>query len=75
MVEYDKEPDARNRIIKVAFGIMALVCLTTGLILYLRPDFVGLDPETAKFVAIAFLFAGLCDYLLLRFWDKLVRRR
>lgn len=67
--------ETRHRVVKIAFGTAALVCLLAGLFLYLFPDVIGLDPETAELVAIAFLLAGLFDYLVLRFWDRLVRRR
>ena len=67
--------EARDRLVKIAFGIMTLVCLAAGLVLYLFPDLLGLDKDAAELVAIAFLLAGFCDYLILRFWDRIVRRR
>ena len=75
MVERDSESNSRDRLIKIAFGLAALICLAAGLILYLFPGVAGLDEETAELVAIAFLLAGFFDYLVLRFWDRLMRRR
>lgn len=67
--------DPRHRLVKIAFGVMALVCLLTGLVLYLFAESLGLDPGTARLVAVAFLVVGAGDYLVLRFWDRLVKRR
>lgn len=75
MVEDDSASQTRDRLIKIAFGVAALICLAGGLVIYLFPDIAGLDEDTAELVAIAFLLAGFFDYLVLRFWDKLVRRR
>ena len=75
MAGHGDAAETRHRVVKIAFGVAALVCLLVGLFLYLFPDVIGLDPETAELVAIAFLLAGLFDYLVLRFWDRLVRRR
>lgn len=67
--------DPQQRLIKVAFGAMALVCLLVGLSLYVFADRFGLDADTARYVAIAFLVAGVGDYIVLKFWDRLARRR
>ncbi|MEM8744019.1 MAG: hypothetical protein AAGF14_05215 [Pseudomonadota bacterium] len=75
MVGQGEQSRSGDRLIKIAFGVAALICLAGGLFIYLFPDIVGLDEETAELVAIAFLLAGAFDYLVLRFWDKLVRRR
>lgn len=61
-----------NRIVKVAFGAAALGCVLTGLVIYLFAPSVGIDAGTAEIIAIAFLAAGLLDYLLLRFWDRIM---
>lgn len=72
----DNQPSANShRIMKIAFGVMALLCLCTGLVLYLFADSFGYDPDTARYVALAFLAAGVGDYFVLRFWDRLVKRR
>ena len=75
LAEAGSDEETGHRVVKIAFGIMTLVCLATGLLLYLYPDMLGLDKDTAELVAIAFLLAGFCDYLILRFWDRIVRRR
>lgn len=64
-----------NRIAKIAFGVMSIICLGAGLIFYLFADDLGMDPDTARFVAIAFLAAGIADYIVLRFWDRLMKKR
>lgn len=75
MDELEQKRLARNRIAKIAFGVGALVCLTAGFIVYIFADALGLDPDTAKFVAIAFLVAGAADYIVLKMWDRLMMRR
>ena len=75
MVENDRQAERTDRVVKIAFGVAALICLAGGLVIYLFPNAVGLDEETAEIVAIAFLLAGFMDYLILRFWDRFRRRR
>lgn len=75
MSRSDNTHNDRSRIAKIAFGIMAIVCLSAGLILYLFAADLGMDPDTARLVAIAFLIAGFADYLVLRFWDRLMKKR
>jgi hypothetical protein len=67
--------ETRNRILKVAFGLMALVCLLAGLAVYVSAGALGLDQDTADLLAIAFLAAGVADYLILRSWDRIAKRR
>lgn len=62
----------RDRLVKLAFGAGALFCILVGLVLYLYSEAFGIDPQTAEYIAIAFLFAGVGDYLVLHFWDRLV---
>lgn len=64
-----------DRIVKIAFGVMAILCLLTGLVLYLFAESFGFDQETARYVAIAFLIVGFSDYIVLRLWDRLKKRR
>jgi positive regulator of sigma E activity len=61
--------------VKVVFGIMALVCLAAGLIVYLFAERLGFSEDTARIVAIAFLVAGAVDYLVLKLWDRIMARR
>lgn len=65
----------RDMVVKLAFGIGALICLLTGLVLYMFAPQLGLDPATARLVAVAFLIAGAVDYLVLHFWERLGNRR
>lgn len=64
-----------SRVAEFLFGAAALLCVVAGLILYLFAGPFGLDPDMANIVAILFLVAGLADYLLLRFWGRIVDRR
>ena len=64
-----------DRIVKIAFGSMAIICLLAGLAFYLFASDFGIDPDTARYIAFAFLAAGVGDYLVLRFWDRLKPRR
>ena len=70
-----RQHEARSRVVKIAFGVMALVCLLTGLVIFLFADRFGLSADTANIVAIAFLAAGAGDYFVLKFWDRLFVRR
>ena len=67
--------EARNRVVKIVFGVMALVCLLAGLAIYLFAEQFGISEETAQIVAIAFLAAGVGDYFVLKFWDRFASRR
>ena len=67
--------DVRNSMVKVAFGIMALVCLAAGLVVYLFAEQLGFSEDTAQIVAIAFLVTGAGDYLVLKLWDRIMPRR
>lgn len=71
----DLDRERRSRLTKIAFGMAALLSVGVGLLLYLFAEEIGYDEETARFVAIAFLVAGLGDYILLRYWDKLQAMR
>lgn len=68
------EIEARNRILKIAFGGIALMSLLAGLIIYLFAESFGLDEDTTRFVAIAFLVVGAGDYLILRLWERKMKR-
>ena len=75
MTESHPQTGSTDRIVKIAFGVMAILCLLTGLALYLFADSFGFAPDTARYVAIAFLVVGVTDYIVLRFWDRLMKRR
>ena len=66
--------EARNRAVKIAFGVMALMCVLTGFVIYLFAEQFGFSDETARIVAIAFLAAGVADYIVLKLWDRLMAR-
>lgn len=67
--------EARNRMVKIAFGTAALVCLATGIIVYLFAEPLGFSDDTAQIVALAFLAAGVVDYIILRLWDRIMAGR
>ena len=75
MREQSEQREARNSMVKVAFGIMALVCLAAGLIVYLFAEQLSFSEDTAQIVAIALLVAGAGDYLVLKLWDRIMARR
>lgn len=64
-----------HRLVKAVLGIMTLVCISTGLIVYLFAQQLGFDEDTAQIVAIAFLAAGVGDYIVLKLWDRIVAKR
>lgn len=63
----------RIRTAKIMFGVMALVSVLLGLIIYIFSDNFGLEPNVAKLIALAFLLAGALDYILLRNWERFMR--
>jgi len=75
MREGSEQRQVRNSMVKAVFGIMALVCLAAGLIIYLFAEQLGFSEDTARIVAIAFLVAGAVDYLVLKLWDRIMARR
>jgi hypothetical protein len=75
MSQPPQDGDVRDALIKIAFGAGALACVLAGLVLYLFAEQLGIDPDTAELIAIAFLIAGIADYLVLRFWDRLMAGR
>ena len=75
MTQKNAQGPERDRVIKIAFGFMAITCLLAGFILYVFAQDLGFDQETARLVAIAFLVAGALDYIVLRFWDRLKPKR
>lgn len=75
MTQQSPRNEARTRAVKIAFGVMALVCVAAGLAIYLFAEQFGFSEETARIVAIAFLVAGAADYVVLKFWDRFAGRR
>lgn len=75
MMDGNGAREVRIRMIKVAIGIMALVCLAAGFSVYVFAEQLGLSEDTARYVAIAFLAAGVGDYFILKFLDRIMARR
>jgi uncharacterized membrane protein len=66
---------AHRRVIRFAFGAMALVSVLIGLGVWQFADAIGIEDDTARLIAIAFLVAGIGDVLVLHFWDRLFANR
>ena len=66
-------PAPTNRKAKLAIAVMALISLLIGFVLYVFADAFGIERKVATLIAIAFLVAGLADYLLLANWDRIGR--
>ena len=66
--------DRRMRRGKLIFGIMALIMILLGLVVYLFSSALEIAPDTAKLIAVAFLIAGVVDYLVLHFWDRIYKK-
>lgn len=75
MTDVNVRGKERDKPAKVAFGVMSIFCLVAGLVLYVFAEDFGISPGMASFIAIAFLAAGVSDYLVLRFWDRMRKRR
>jgi len=59
---------------KLVFGIFALIMVVLGLGIYIFSSALGIEPDTAELIAVAFLIAGGADYLILHFWDRIYDR-
>lgn len=71
MIEPD-QAQKNHRLVKIVLGFSALGCLLTGFVLYLYAEQLGFDRETAQLVALAFMGAAIIDYLMMRYWDRIV---
>ena len=65
---------ANERIAKAVFAVLALACVLAGFGIYLLQARLGIDEDTARLVATAFLVVGMGDTLLLYLWDRLFKR-
>ena len=65
---------ANERIAKAVFAVLALACVLAGFGIYLLQERLGIDEDTARLVATAFLVVGMGDTLLLYLWDRLFKR-
>jgi hypothetical protein len=63
-----------ERLAKVVFAMLALASVLAGFGIYLLQDRIGIDEDTARLVATAFLVIGIGDTLLLYLWDRLFKR-
>jgi hypothetical protein len=66
---------AQRRIIRLAFGAMALGSVLVGFGVWQFADAIGLEEDTSRLIAIAFLAAGIGDVAVLHFWDRLFKNR
>jgi hypothetical protein len=66
---------AQRRIIRLAFGGMALISILAGLVIWNFAAAFGLENDTARLIAVAFIVVGIGDYLILHFWDRLFKDR
>jgi hypothetical protein len=62
-----------ERLAKVVFAMLALASVLAGFGIYLLQDRIGIDEDTARLVATAFLVIGIGDTLLLYLWDRLFK--
>jgi hypothetical protein len=73
--QHDPAPLRMTRGVRLLFAVLALASLTIGLALYALAERLGLDEETARYLATAFLAAAVADALILYFWDRLVTQK
>lgn len=66
---------SQRRIVRLAFGAMALTSVVVVFGVWLFADRIGIEEETARLIAVAFLAAGIGDVLVLHFWDRLFKSR
>jgi len=64
---------ANERLAKAVFAMLALASVLAGLGIYLLQERIGIDEDTARLVATAFLLVGIGDTLLLYLWDRLFK--
>ena len=65
---------ANERLAKAVFATLALASVLAGLGIYLLQERIGIDEDTARLVATAFLVVGIGDTLLLYLWNRLFKR-
>jgi hypothetical protein len=63
------------RTVRLVFAGLALGSLAIGVALYSLADGLGLDEDTARLLATAFLATAVVDALILYFWDRLFTRK
>lgn len=65
--------DMNRRIVRVAFGAMALFSVVAGFVIWQFADAIGIEQDTAQLIATVFLIAAAGDALVLHFWDRLFK--
>ncbi len=63
------------RAVRLLFAGLALGSLAIGVALFALAERLGLDADTARHLATAFLAAAVADALILYFWDRLFTRK
>ncbi len=66
---------AKQRIVRLAFGAMALFSVAAGFFIWKFADAIGIEEDTAQLIATVFVIAGIGDALVLHFWDRLFKTR
>ncbi len=64
-----------HRMVKRVLELTSLLCLATALFVYLFSEKLGFSEDTAFFVSIAFLAAGVGDFIVLKLWDRITAQR
>lgn len=74
-MQHDPASPRRMRIVRLMFVGMALASLAAGLALYTLAERLGLDDDTARYLATAFFAAAVVDALILYFWDRIFTQK
>ncbi len=61
--------------VRAVFAALAFGSLTTGLIIHLLQEQLGIPADTAQMIVIVFIVVGIADALLVYFWDSIFGRR
>jgi hypothetical protein len=73
--QHDRASPRDGRAMRLLFAGLALGSLAIGVALYSFADGLGLDQDTARLLATAFLAPAVADALILYFWDRLFTRK
>jgi hypothetical protein len=64
------ERERSSRFVKITLGVLALAALALGLLV---TGFVGILPDTAGPIAIAFLYMAIAATAVLYIWDRIFK--
>lgn len=64
-----------TRMVRLLFAGLALGSLAIGVALFVLAARLGLDADTARYLATAFLATAVADALILYFWDRFFGRK